>query len=111
APADRASRRGIVEPRVGREHGTEQVPVLVVARPRVVVHHSLHVKLVRYRAVITHCFSFAHSLNRRTLPTLVRGSASISRQSRGRAADARLRSAQAARSLTAGGFSGSRGTT
>jgi hypothetical protein len=56
-------------------------------------------------------FATGHSLNRRTLPTLVRGSASIRCQSRGRATAARLRSDHAARSLTAGGCSGSRGTT
>ena len=51
------------------------------------------------------------SLNRRTLPTLVLGSASIRCQSRGRAAAARLRSDHSARSPMAGGCSGSRGTT
>ena len=52
-----------------------------------------------------------HSLNRRTLPTLVLGRASIRCQSRGRAAAARLCSDHCARSLMAGGCSWSRGTT
>jgi EmrB/QacA subfamily drug resistance transporter len=52
-----------------------------------------------------------HSLNRRTLPTLVRGNASIRCQSRGRAAAARFCSDQVARSPMAGGCSRSRGTT
>lgn len=52
-----------------------------------------------------------HSLKRRTLPTLVWGSASIRCQSRGRAAAARFRSDHSARSLTVGGCSRSRGTT